>query len=759
MPGDETHGYDLVVEFAEQAYRDILSAIFDSGGWLLDQILGPLGIDAGNGAFRVDVLFDRPTDAGVPAAARDVIDVRVDVGDVLGSPLADLRFVVGVDVDRTGPTDLVYLNFEDRLYFARARALGFPVPGLDTLLRNQIRLLPILPTPVVRTTTNNITLKEADVLIIDDTSGDDRDASAFTMTFGGGVPGDRNAFVRSFISPGGNGGVAAAFPWLCRVISPLIDQSLQLGGAFTNCRLTRSVTIDEKEDIDLTKLALSLEEGFIAVSATVRKTGFCYEASGTVGARIRIAAHGGTLFVTSEVDDPDVDVDVPWYCYLAGAVIGGLVGILFGVITAIVGALLVPLIIWIATETIEGVVEDAINRVRDALDALELDIEVPAIDLILFFSDAFIDDITIDCRVSAIGTAPVRCEGVLELGDESFVDLDRGSVGGEHLVSQDLAWRGQTFARRLDAVCGARLARTDTDWFDGVSRATLYRFAYSAPNTVSLPELARFNPFGIIFGDGLFDETMQVYGVRTNEGRWSAIQAVEVDSERMRLRYRTWERIGPNVQIKGEWRCERGFRGDLDPGTVTFTPSDILEPVTEPPDRPPDPCEGLTATVRDLVPRRAIREQALDKIARSGGRIGRWSVTTIAKGREVARFDAVTEGFGPEPGARWRIGDTVLDGSGQVQVDGETVNYEASGTRLILTTKAERPFEFFLRVEVWNKEGNTGEASRCVRYKPSCKETIRYVPTWTEYRDAHLEWFGIAEVPVGAAPDVTVERG
>jgi hypothetical protein len=58
---------------------------------------------------------------------------------------------------------------------------------------------------------------------------------------------------------------------------------------------------------------------------------------------------------------------------------------------------------------------------------------------------------------------------------------------------------------------------------------------------------------------------------------------------------------------------------------------------------------------------------------------------------------------------------------------------------------------------VWNKEGNTGEASRCIRYKPSCKETIRYVPTWTEYRDAHLEWFGIAEVPVGATPDVSVE--
>jgi hypothetical protein len=101
MPGDETHGYDLVIEFAEQAYQELLTAIFDSADFLTNALLDPLHIDDTDG-FRVSMLFDRPGD--VDPSAVDPVDLRVEVGDV-SDPIADLRMVVGVDVDRTGASD------------------------------------------------------------------------------------------------------------------------------------------------------------------------------------------------------------------------------------------------------------------------------------------------------------------------------------------------------------------------------------------------------------------------------------------------------------------------------------------------------------------------------------------------------------------------------------------------------------------------------------------------------------------------------
>jgi hypothetical protein len=764
VPGDETHDYDLVIEFAEQAYQEILTAIFDTDDFLSDEILDPIGADEDDG-FRVNVLFDRPTD--VPASAQDPVDVRVEVGDV-ADPIAALRMVVGVDVDRTSAeNDLVRLNFEDRLYLASARVRGIPIPGFEALVRSRIPMVPVLPIPVERGTDNSVKIREGDVRIVDDTSTADRDASAFLMTFGGGTPGDRGAFSRSFISPGGNGGIAVAFDWLCRVISPRIDEALELGGVFTDCRLTETVRIDEDDNIDLTDLSLSLEDGFIRVSARVEKSGFCYEAAGTVSAAIRLAVVDGRLIVTAEVGDPDVDVDVPWYCYLAGAVIGGLVGLLFGVIGSIVGAILVPLILWISTETVEGVVQSAIDRVAEALNEIAPDLNVPAVGLSLIFSDVFIDDVTIGCRVSAKGHVPIRSEGYLDVPDGGFVDLDRGIVGSEDLLSQDLAWRGTWFWRRLEAVCGARLARTDRRYFDEVARGTLYGYAYDAPNPIELRELASFDPIGGIFGGGgLFDETMRVFGVRTNEGRWSAIQVVEVDIGRIRLRYRTWEKRMASVEITGGWSCEPAFDLPIDPGTVVFEPSDVLADPGASTDPEPDPCAAIDARIELALSRKSVERLRAAELWRAGGKLGTWTGTVRAKARPVARFDAAVQGFRGEVTAAWRIQDEPLsEPSGEIDLeDGVTMSYEISGRRLTLRTRAKRAFEFLLGVEVRDDRGGSADASRCVRYEPGCDRPVRYLPPWAEYRTVYLERFGVVEVPEppeeeGPPVDVTIRSG
>ena len=70
MAGDETHGYDLVIEFAEHAIQDLLQTIFDNGllAAILDALPG-VGSDAAD-VFTIDVRFDRPTDVSIPASAR-----------------------------------------------------------------------------------------------------------------------------------------------------------------------------------------------------------------------------------------------------------------------------------------------------------------------------------------------------------------------------------------------------------------------------------------------------------------------------------------------------------------------------------------------------------------------------------------------------------------------------------------------------------------------------------------------------------------
>jgi hypothetical protein len=56
MSGDQTHAYDLVWEWAEDAYERLLSVFFDTNGFLLDQILGGLNIHLPGGTgFKVTV--------------------------------------------------------------------------------------------------------------------------------------------------------------------------------------------------------------------------------------------------------------------------------------------------------------------------------------------------------------------------------------------------------------------------------------------------------------------------------------------------------------------------------------------------------------------------------------------------------------------------------------------------------------------------------------------------------------------------------
>ncbi|BCI88120.1 hypothetical protein NIIDMKKI_33260 [Mycobacterium kansasii] len=336
----------------------------------------------------------------------------------------------------------------------------------------------------------------------------------------------------------------------------MIDSALNLGGAFTNCTLTRTVRIDEDNEVDLTGLSITAgDDGALHVQVKITKSGFCYSATGTVGAKITIAVAGGQLVVQVQADDPNVDVDIPWYCWVAGAVIGALLGALLpSVIYVIVGAVLVPLIMYIAEEVIEGTINSVAAHITDALNQLLVPVDIPAVGFNIVFSDARIDDVQIGCRIRPIDTAPVRAAGTVVVPNGSAFDLDSGRVGARDMPSGDLTVLGGAFDRTVRAVCGARWARTGLRDFDGLYRAAVYGYAYDAPNPIPLADLATIDPFGLLFGNP-FRESLRIYGVRTNEGRWAAVQAVDVTVDHIRFRYITWEKALASVQIVGGFTC------------------------------------------------------------------------------------------------------------------------------------------------------------------------------------------------------------
>ena len=670
------------------------------------------------------------------------------------------------------------IDLAQKLWLTEIDVVGHALPGVNQLfanfLRNKIKLIPMLPFPVDHNTTTNTKMKNADVHIIDDTSPADKDASAFLVTFGGGSPGDKAAFTQSFISPGGNGGIVVSMGWICRVISPMIDTALNLGGAFTNCNLTHSVRIDDDHEVDLTGLSISAgNDGALHVQISVSKSGFCYSATGTVGAKITIKVSNGQLVVDVQADDPNVDVDIPWYCWLAGAAIGALLGgVLAGAVGAIVGGVLVPLITFIAEEVIEGVVNSVAANITDALNKLLVPVDIPAVGFNLIFSDVSIDDVQIGAHVRPIDTAPVRAAGTVVVPNGWAFDLDSGRVGVRDMPSGDITVLGASLSRTVQAVCGARWARTGLSDFDELYRAAVYPYSYDAPNPVPLADMAIIDPFGLLFGNP-FDETLRIYGVRTNEGRWAAIQAVEVTFDHIKFRYITWEKPLAAVQIIGGFTCPPSVFGPLGevakPGAAVFVPSPALRaglgqttPATgaagTSTGTQPDPCAQLREAVTAMVPAAAAvkgvdtLKQAIQALPLIDQRIGTFVGTVVWLRQPQGRFDAVTSGFGPGQEAKWQLDGTGLGGaSGQQDLGGgKTAHYQIAGTALLLTIDAKEPVEMLLSVTVVDEGGRVASAERCVHYDPKCTSRSRLTPPWRDYQSAFLANFGVVEVPTPA---------
>ncbi|MGV9711580.1 hypothetical protein ACWDTI_13055 [Gordonia sp. NPDC003424] len=783
MAGQLTHGYDVVMELSEQTYEDILRVIFDTDDFLLNAILGPLGIPVPPGiGFDATVSFDRPP--GLPAAATDPIDIRVTLGP--GGSTGSLRIVADVVTDRFSPTvEVIRLDLANKLWLTEISVVGINLPGLNgafaNLLRSSVQSIILLALPADAATTDGLTIRDVDARIVDDTSSADRDASALMLTFGGGTAGDRTAFTQSFLTGDGDAGLMASMDWICRNISPAIDKGLGDHGAFRNCRLEKS--IDMGDGVSLTQLSVTAADGHLDVKAAVTKSGFCYTATGTVSARVTVNVSGGELHVDLKADDPDLDVDIPFLCYLAAAVLGALGGALIGAVYAVIGGILLPTIIYLGKEVLEGAVNGAAETVagvlNSSLPAVDLtvpEIAAPVIDVDFQFSDAAIDDIEIAGHMAPVDTAPVRVAGQATIPNGRVLDLDSGRVDTRDLPSADLGVVGTGNERRLTAVCGAAMARTTLAGIDDIFRAAVYPWNYTLVTSFPLSEAGLVLP---LFG---FISLNKVYGFRTNEGRWSAIQVTDASNSSVTVRYVTWEKPEPTVQIAGAFSCSKArfdLLGAIDVDAV-FESSGFLRSVRSLAERGPLPelvhslpelvhslpelvhslpelVEGSTAPTLQIarsapsaldaaaMQRVKFTSAAILTLPTEARTIGTFTRTLSIKRVPFARFRATTAGFGSGLRARWEIDGIGLDDTaGSITTPGGTpVHYTASGTSLALDVTSSVAVEMRVSVTVVDDQTRTASAQRCVRFEPTCTRVIRTTPTFEAFRGQYLKEFGI----------------
>jgi hypothetical protein len=93
----------------------------------------------------------------------------------------------------------------------------------------------------------------------------------------------------------------------------------------------------DTQGVTITKLTDSFANGHIDITGTATKSGFCYDASASFHGTLTLTLSGGTLVPDVALDQPNVSIDIPWYCFLAAAVVLGPLGLAIGAAVEIVG--------------------------------------------------------------------------------------------------------------------------------------------------------------------------------------------------------------------------------------------------------------------------------------------------------------------------------------------------------------------------------------------------------------------------------------
>jgi hypothetical protein len=106
-----------------------------------------------------------------------------------------------------------------------------------------------------------------------------------------------------------------------------------------------------KDGVTFHMLVDSFAAGHVNIDGSFSESGFCYEAGGSFHGEVTFTAAGTTITPHVEMDEPEIDVDVDWYCGPAGGVAIGL--------TALINVAIVDAI---AEAIAEGMGKDALQK-------------------------------------------------------------------------------------------------------------------------------------------------------------------------------------------------------------------------------------------------------------------------------------------------------------------------------------------------------------------------------------------------------------
>lgn len=753
MAGIQTAGFDMVIQFSEDFYENIIGSNFDMNE-VVPQILESLHINEDR--FSISVSLDRPTDIVLGNSAVNPIDISIDVFGENGESRAELRIVVGAVMNRSNPQkDVLTIDFENSLYYAKAI---LPIGGevdINSVVKNTTSPIPVLPIPVTRNATDPKVAKRADFKIIDDTSIRNENVLSTMLTFGGGNQGNLDQ-LDSFVDDSGAMGIF--FGWLCRLIIPKLEESLGIpANSFTNsgteCKYSGSVKIDEDEDVYLKSISLKLVDGYIQFDASVKKDGTCYEAKGDVSAKIKFVIEEGKLVVKAEIGDPDIDVDIPWYCYLAGAVLGIITGGLFGIVGAVVGGILIPLITWILEEIVESTFDDIADNIRDSINDNLPQVDIEAYGIEILFQDVFIDDVIMKTKAITHEAFPIRSEGVVRLRLGEGIDLDKGIVGSIENALNDINWTGEALNKYLGTGCEAAIASTNEKDMNQVMHFRLNGFNYKTQQRISEREFgtiereAWYNPFYD------FVENKKVLAVKTNGGRYSLLQIVEVEEDSyilnkneflsksgdwVKLRYKTFEKAMPSVNIIGGFSCEHDPK-NLKELSREFIPKDdsvVRQPAA-------NVSIGthnyhvnneLNIANRTELSNTFSRNMKIEKIKPTFK--GSWISVFENKTKAKANLRAISTGTKGTQNYVWMVGEHILENNtdGVIKINDSDVNYDVKEDELTLLVAGDAHVEILVTVTLIGTGVYSVSQARCIKHDGKCIVKKRYIPTWKEFQ-------------------------
>jgi hypothetical protein len=783
MAGNQTNGFDMVIEVSATTIQNLLSAAFDSDGLLGKLFPSSYVLDS----FSLSVSFNRPSDA--PSSSQNPIELLFEL-NFRGGITGQLRVVAEVNVDRSRDNlDLVQIDFKNGLHVCQVLINGASLSIVNNYVSNKLKELsiPLIPVPVQRTSNNPMNARRADVKIIDDTTVTNNDALGVMLTYGGGTAGNLNAFTTAFAREGAGAAVAIKFGWICRNISPKIEEALGMSaGAFNNCSFRGNHEVSD--GVSITELDITPTDDSIRLSGKVQKSGFCYTASGKIGANIFVGIVAGELRVRFETDDPEINVNIPWYCYVAGAIVGAaLGGIILGVVGSIVGGVLIPLILYIAQSVVESTVQNIADRVTSAIGTGDLSVNLPGISTIL--DTAFIDDLTVTYNMYPDEYAEVKSEGELTVKNGQFFDLDNGIIKDSSFSGADLRLIGSGQSRRLRAQCGTSLAIGNMPAFQWVRRFHLYGLTYGLLDLIPFDQIGVY--YTIPWHGSFYIPTNKVFAAKTSDGCYSVFQVTAITSSQFKIRYRTYQLESFTVRISGFFSCFPYLAGfdDFRIERSEYIDSFVLnkaladkiqlsvsnqqqfqleeiqdmkksfqrtQPTMMSHAKSSEPA--MMSHAKMLEPMMFHREidtlqlkQLSNIILMEHNRpVGKWiDILVPVRKTKTGNFRAIVDGAVEVTSLTWMVDGNPLkpESEGKIKVKGENFDYKTHGTFLTLSSSSGKELDVPIRVTVVTNQGSVMNELRCVPYKNDCGFKTQGIPLFKEYLDKFQVEYGVVKVP------------